>query len=179
MKARPLRKMRAPALAGVLNETKNLQRDHRQHARHQVQNEAADETENKEANNVTQCRILVSRCHFGANRNLPGTAIRCVSGTSENDQPGKRFEVLLRVIERNTKGVVSAFMRFQTRVTDGNIFRRRGKEVDRRKFRQLRLGNVQNQSGRIAFPGSGKIGRRRPRQLLLKAREKVCICRPS
>ena len=35
-------------VAGVLDETENFQRDHRQHARHEIEDEAADETEKKE-----------------------------------------------------------------------------------------------------------------------------------
>ena len=34
-------------LPGLLNETENLQRNHRQDARHQIQNEPANETEEK------------------------------------------------------------------------------------------------------------------------------------
>ena len=38
----------APIVPGVLDEPEDLERDHRQHARHQVQNEAAEKTEEQE-----------------------------------------------------------------------------------------------------------------------------------
>ena len=37
-----------PAVAGVLDESENLERDHRQDARHEIENETADETEEQE-----------------------------------------------------------------------------------------------------------------------------------
>ena len=38
-----------PALTGVLNESEDLQRDHRQYARHQVENQAADKSQEKKS----------------------------------------------------------------------------------------------------------------------------------
>ena len=45
MNASPLRKNAAPALARMLDKAKNLERDHRQDARHQIENKTADEAE--------------------------------------------------------------------------------------------------------------------------------------
>src|SRR5438552_2107974 len=56
-----------PTLTRLLNKTENLERDHRQNARHQVKNETADKPENEETNEFTQRRLLVSRCRFMSN----------------------------------------------------------------------------------------------------------------
>ena len=42
-----------PALAGMLDEAENLERDHRQDARHQIQNDAAEKTEEKKSEDST------------------------------------------------------------------------------------------------------------------------------
>ena len=54
VKARPLRENLCRLLAGVLNESENLERDHRQHARHQIENESADESEEKISQQATR-----------------------------------------------------------------------------------------------------------------------------
>ena len=47
-KARPLPEYARPAVAGVLDETENLERDHRQDARHEIEDETSNEAEKEE-----------------------------------------------------------------------------------------------------------------------------------
>ena len=68
-------------------------------------------------------------------------------------------------------------MGFHARVTDGNVFGRRREELDRGEFRQIGMCDVQNQPCSVAFPGSGKVGGGRARQLFLKLRKKLAVCR--
>ena len=56
-----------PTLTGLLNKSENLKRDHRQHARHQIQNETTDKTKKEETNDFPQRRLFVSRCRFMSN----------------------------------------------------------------------------------------------------------------
>ena len=65
MKARPLPKNARPAITSVLNKAENFERDHRQDARHEIEDETANEAEKKETGNVSRCRILVSAAISG------------------------------------------------------------------------------------------------------------------
>ena len=55
-KSNPAAQNLAPALPGVLNESENFERDDRQHARHQIQNDSAEESEEEKRKNAARWR---------------------------------------------------------------------------------------------------------------------------
>src|SRR5206468_7296399 len=82
-----------PALARLLNESENLQRDHRQHARHQIQNHAAEKTEEQESENAP-CGRWTSRRNNRRSRNLPRRAVRAVWLLGKNHEARHGRQIL-------------------------------------------------------------------------------------
>ena len=87
-------------LARLLNESENLQRDHRQHARHQVQDDAAEKTEEQEGQDASRgCRM--SRRNNGRTCDLPARAILAVWLLGKNEQACHGGQILSRRFNRN------------------------------------------------------------------------------
>src|SRR5262249_21365927 len=79
-----------PAFAGLLDETENLQRDHRQNARHQIKKESADKSEEQERGESAR-RLCDCRRNNGLDRaNFPRRAIAPVFVLRENNQTRDR-----------------------------------------------------------------------------------------
>src|SRR5262249_7723004 len=66
-----------PALTRLLNKAENLERDHRQHARHQVQNEPAEKPKKQKHENSVRWRRTARRKNW-CTPNLPRRAIIAV-----------------------------------------------------------------------------------------------------
>src|SRR5581483_3243518 len=82
----------APALAGMLDKSKNFERNYRENTRHEIQNNATQKTEEQESEDSADgCRTRRGNTRCGGN--LPRCAVLCIWVLRINNQArdGRQF----------------------------------------------------------------------------------------
>src|SRR5207237_219500 len=125
-----------PTLSRLLDKAEHLERDHRQYARHQVQNEPAEKPKEQKGENSAR-RRWTARRKSRRTRDLPRRAIIAVRLLRKHHETRHRRQILRRRLKRNAKHNFPVVMRLNLGMANDRLLFRQRIEIECWILRQM------------------------------------------